>query len=184
MNKMKYTFATLVVGVSLMISLPHATAQSEVANAKRSIATIKKEIRKLKKLRTRAGVRAELAKVTASTRDFRDSDGDSLPDIIENVEGSDSCLDDSDSDGISDGDEVDSGSRPDDSTSTEVEVKSTITAITDSTVTVKGYVFTVTPTSRFKPGTSLSSFKIGDFVEASGRAVSGVLTLKKLAIED
>jgi hypothetical protein len=180
-NLFKTTLTCLII---TLLAAPLAVhAESNATKAKKSLDVIKSEVKKLKRLINRSGVRAQLSKSSA-IKSFKDSDDDGLPDILEDVEGTDSCKDDSDDDGISDGDESDAGSRPDDDSSSEVELKNTITELTATTVTVGGYTFTVTEASRFKGGTSLASFQVGNFVEVSGVVVSQVLQLKKLSREN
>lgn len=172
---------TLVL--TLVLSVSFAMAETPEQQALASAKVIKAQSRILKRLARKASVRTALSKL--SSRGWDDSDSDGLADDIEHAFGSNSCDSDSDHDGISDHQEGSSGSNPDDSSSGEIELKDVITAITDTTVTVGGKLFTVSDTTRFERGaTSLASFHVGDLVEISGRNVSGVLTIKVIKTDN
>ena len=179
----------LVVLSVLLVGLVSQSAFAAPATnpSKEAVATAKriaKEIKKLRRLMVKTGVRQRMAAYSASQTDFDDSDGDGMLDFIEDAEGSNSCSADSDNDGIEDGDESESGSDPEDGSNGEVELKGNITAITATTVEVGGYVFTVSATTEFEGGTSLASFSVGNYVEVEGKIVSGVMTLKHIKLED
>jgi hypothetical protein len=164
-------------------SPPEASADAVTSRTKREARELRAVVKRLKRLATQSSGRRTLG--TLSSAGLTDSDGDGLPDLYEDILGSNSCDDDSDDDGISDGDEGRSGSRPDDSSSGEVEIEGTISAITSSTVTVAGSTFVTTPSTVYRDGaTSLASFSVGDRVEVKGRLNSGVLQLVRIKLED
>lgn len=175
----------VIIGfVTTFFGLSQVIADSETDQAKTSANRIKSELKTLKRLARKSKIRIALAKFATRNKSLDDSDSDGLPDVIENALGSSSCDSDSDDDGISDDDEGHSGSNPDDSSSGEVEIKGNISAITDTTVTVEGQVFTISTNTQYEDGSSLSAYHVGDRVEVSGRIISGILTLRKIKIED
>lgn len=175
----------LLIGfVTTLFSFSQVLADSETDQAKASANRIKSELKTLKRLARKSKIRTALANFSTRNKSLDDSDSDGLPDVIENALGSSSCDSDSDDDGISDDDEGHSGSNPDDSSSGEVEIKGNISAISETTVTVDGKTFTVNSNTQYEDGASLSAYHVGDRVEVSGKIISGVLTLKKIKIED
>lgn len=173
----------LIIMLSIAFCVSSVMAETSEQQAVSSAKRVKAEIKLLRKLARKSKVRIALAAL--SSRGWDDSDSDGLSDVLEDAMGTNSCDDDSDHDGISDHDEGSSGSNPDDSSSGEIELKDFITAITDTTVTVGGKVFTVSDSTEFERGaTSLASFHVGDKVEISGRLVSGLLTIRKIKTDD
>jgi hypothetical protein len=184
---MKTTFVHYVsltaIGLALILSGTQASADSITTETRAQIKTMKNALKALKRLARGSAARRIIAGTSHSG--LSDSDADGLPDIFEDALGSSSCNDDSDNDGISDDDEGKNGSNPDDSSSGEVELKGTITAITATTVTVGTKTFTaVSSTIYLKGATSLASFAVGNFVELKGRIKGAVLELVKIKIED
>jgi hypothetical protein len=168
--------------VTLSFQIAHA--ESDASKASASLKIIRTEMKKLKLLINKKGVRTKLSLDTTKAKDLQDTDQDGLRDILENIETTNSCVSDTDGDGISDGDEARSGSNPDRSDSSEVELTDIISALTVDTVTVGNYTFTATDSTRYKKITALTDLSIGDRVEISGRVVNSVLTIKKISLED
>ncbi len=173
----------LLLALSAVTVSSTASADSVPTEVRAQIKALRESIKQLKRLARGSTARKIIS--SSSTSGLSDSDGDGIPDVFEQVLKSDSCESDSDGDGISDGDEGKSGSKPDDSSSGEVELTGNITAITSTTVTVDGKTFTATQNTQYLRGaTSLSSFQTGDLVELKGKIVSGVLELIKIKSED
>jgi hypothetical protein len=174
-----------ICAISLTLLLPGSPASADrlTSETRTQIRNMKNALKALKRLARVSAVRKIIAGTSQSG--LSDSDSDGLPDIFEDALGSNSCSSDSDNDGISDDDEGKNGSNPDDSSSGEVELKGSVIAITETTVTVGTRTFTaVSSTKYLKGATSLASFSVGDFVELKGRIRSGLLELVKIKIED
>lgn len=178
-------FAIFLLFFLFFVCAPSADcfADSVSVEVRTQIKALRASIKELKRLARGSTARKIIA--SSSSSGLLDSDSDGIPDIFEQVLKSNSCQTDSDDDGISDGDEGKSGSKPDDSTSGEVELTGLITALTSSTVTVNGNTFTASESTQYLKGaTSLSSFQVGDLVELKGKIRSGVLELIKIKKED
>lgn len=172
---------TLMFALALSFETASASPKTDaIASAKQVLS----QIRKLRRLIGKPGVRQRLADFSGGRSGLTDSDSDGLPDFLEDVEGTDACEGDSDGDGVEDGDESHSGSDPEDGDEGEVELRGNIVAITVNTVTVGNYTFTTYSGTEFEGGASLADFQVGDYVEVEGYSVSGVLTLKKINLED
>ena len=172
-----------VIGLAFALLGSDVSADNATTETRAQIKNMKNALKALKRLARGSTARKIIAGTSQSG--LSDSDGDGLPDIFEDALGSSSCNDDSDGDGISDDDESKNGSKPDDSSSGEVELKGNITAITETTVTVGTRTFTAVAATRYLKGaTSLTSFVVGDFVELKGRIRAAVLELVKIKIED
>lgn len=122
-----------------------------------------------------------------------DSDGDGLPDILEDGEGSSVCDNDSDDDGKDDGSEIEDGDKTDDSDSDddgrpdgeEVESKGKISSVTSPTEFVIGdRTWIVTNSTSFEK-MSASEIAVGVCVEVEGHSEeSNKFTADKVQKED
>ncbi len=66
----------------------------------------------------------------------------------------------------------------------EIEVTGAITALSATSVTVQGNVFTVDSETDFGHRSSLSQFSVGEIVDAKGRRVNGVLFADRVRLDD
>jgi hypothetical protein len=175
----------LIAAAALLFASPVLTlADSNSDRATRSFKRIRSELKILKKLARKKGVSQKLAALGASARELKDSDNDDLPDILEGVQNTNACSSDSDDDGISDGDESDSGSNPNNDSSGEVELTSTISALTSNTITVGNYTCTANESTVYRDGSSLSFYAVGNKVEVKCRKSGGILYLTRIKLED
>lgn len=180
-NSMNIKHLITFSAAALLLATPViAKAQSSAVNTPGVlVGQISKKLKELKKFprnRVKSALRAEAAK----SRGLADSDGDRVPDAFENVSGSNACDIDSDDDGIPDGDDK----KPGDSSSAEIEIKNTISAITGTTVTVGDYTFTINDSTVYRDGSSLSYYAVGNLVEVKGRITGDTLFLRSIKKDD
>jgi len=171
---------------ALLLATPViASAESkDVKEAKFLAGRISRDLKNIKKLARKRGVKPALMVAAAKARGLADSDSDGVPDAFENASGSNSCDIDSDDDGINDGDENLGDSNPGDSSSAKIEIKNTISAITETTVTIGDYTFTINDATNYEDASSLNDFQVGDLVEAKGKKIDLTLFLTKIKKED
>jgi hypothetical protein len=139
------------------------------------------------------GARDDDDKDDSDRDDLNDDDDQNDSNDDEGGSGSDDSQDDSsgDSSGGSNGSGEGSDDRDDDGDRRDGDSKTTegtISRLSSTTVTVSGVDFTVSSASDFRDAdgnpTSLSSFGVGQRVEARGRYQAGLLILERLELDD
>ncbi len=184
-NSMNIKHLLTLSAAALLFATPViASAESNNAKAKRIYLRMRADYRALKALAKKRGVSPALLAAATKAGGFADSDSDGVSDVLEGIEGSNSCDIDSDDDGIDDDDESRSDSNPGDSSSAEIEIKNTISAITGTTVTVGDYTFTINDSTVYRDGSSLSDYAVGDLVEVKGRKTGDTLFLRRIKKDD
>lgn len=146
----------LISGASDSVAAPN-----DVRAAKAQVKKIKREQRKLAKL-TRRLSKLELKKLKQTVRGT-DSDGDGVPDIIEDSRRSNKCDADSDDDGIDDDEDYKEGDDDSDDDGIvdgrEFEREGTIQSFSDPSLVIGGTTYVLTETTQFR-------YKFGDFTRS------------------
>ncbi len=197
--------AALILTIALSISIGQASA----APKPKQVTQIEKQIAKLQKRLDKLFAQlsyAQQQQVIAGRRSSNnDSDQDGVPDLYDGER----CDSDSDDDGLSDGDEYENGSDPDDSDSdddgidddeddsnddgedsVEIELKGRIIGITEANVKVSDRYFRLNNLTKYlnKAGqpTSKSEFTTSSCVELEAIEEPGqeLALVKKLKLED
>jgi hypothetical protein len=175
-----------VIMAILLASTFNAWASpTDLAKARRTLASITKAEKDL--LRTAKKLTpAERAKLKSSRG--KDSDGDSVSDVVEGAIGSNRCDADSDDDGLDDSDDRDEDSSDSDgdgySDGLEVEAKGQVTSFNDPILVVAGKTFEVTPSTIFFRGlTSKDDLTTGTCIEVEGHKVGDGVVADKIKRE-
>ncbi|MFO0416298.1 MAG: DUF5666 domain-containing protein [Pseudomonadota bacterium] len=177
---------TIIIAVLIFSSLNAWASPSDLAKARRTLTSIAKAekdlIRTAKKLTP-----AERAKLKASRG--KDSDGDTVNDVVEGAIGSNRCDADSDDDGLDDSDDSDEDSSDSDGDgygdALEVEAKGKVTSFNDPVLVVAGKTFQVTSSTIFFRGlTSKADLTAGTCIEVEGHKVGAGVVADKIKREN
>lgn len=197
--------SALILALALSVSLSPASAApkpKQVTQIEKQIAKLQKRLDKLFAQLTEAQKQQVIASRRSSNKD---SDQDGVPDLYDGER----CDSDSDDDGLSDGDEYENGTDPDDSDSDddglddneddsnddgedsrEVELKGRIVGITEANVKVGERYFRLNNLTKYlnKEGqpTNKSQFTTSTCVELEAHEELGqeLALVKKLKLED
>lgn len=189
------SLAFLVCVCFLVVSPTKGMAESKFKAVIKLEKQISKQQKKLAKQFNRLRTEDKLKVISKRSGRSVDSDFDGVPDNLEDYVGR--CNSDSDSDGVNDGDEYFNGSNPfeDDSESnggssvgSEIEVHSTIQAISNNSLAIDGELYLVSSETEFVDNNNIpvnfSFFEVGDCVEAEAHLNGADRILNKLALDD
>jgi hypothetical protein len=176
---------SLIVAFIIATTVQAWASPSDLAKAKRSLASIAKAEKELART-TKRLTAAERANLKRSRG--KDSDGDSVNDVVEGAIGSNRCDADSDDDGLDDSDDSDEDSSDSDgdgyNDSLEVEAKGRITSFNDPILVVSGKTFEVTSSTVFFRGLSSKADLVsGVCIEAEGHKVGTTVVADKIKRE-
>ena len=163
MNRCKLLLLAILLSFSLVVGATTTFASpSDVRVAKLQFKKIKRVPKVLAKLARKLS-KLELKKLKRSVRG-KDSDGDGVPDIIEESRpGSNKCDADSDDDGIDDDEDYKEGDSDSDDDGiidgNEFEREGTVVSFSDPSLVIGGTTYVLTESTVFR-------YKLGDFSRA------------------